>query len=152
MNSIKFCFSFRGRISRRAFRIYLLSLIGFLVLCFILVSIDYALKPIMLTVSIVAYYTIIPVGAKRLHDLNHAGWIILVSIIPCIVGAALDSILGNIVMFTGMMFVGPYLFFAEGNTGANKYGASPTALGEYTSDIAACDDALRLDPAMSLHI
>ena len=146
MNLIKLCFLFRGRISRRTFRIYLLSLIGFLFLCYILVSIHYALKPIMVIVAWLTYYTMIPVGAKRLHDLNHPGWIILLGMIPCIVGVFLDSLLGNIIMFTGVMYVGRYLFFVEGTAGANKYGVSPKEIAEYAADISECDFALRLNP------
>ena len=146
MNLIKLCFSFKGRISRRTFRIYLLCLIMILCLCYILLWFNYALKPIMVIVACLTFYTMIPVGAKRLHDTNHPGWIVLVGIVPMIVGAFLDSVLGNVMIFIGSIFIGPYLLIAEGTAGANKYGVSPKEIAEYAADISECDFALRLNP------
>ena len=146
MNLIKLCFSFKGRVSRRTFRIYLLCLIMFLCLCYILLWFNYALKPIMVIVAWLTFYIMIPVGAKRLHDTNRPGWLVLVGTVPMIVGAFLDSPLGNVMIFIGSIFIGPYLFFAEGTAGANKYGVSPQEAAEYDSDISECDFALRLNP------
>ena len=146
MNLIKLCFSFKGRISRRTFRMYLLCLIMILCLCYILLWFNYALKPVMVIVAWLTFYTMIPVGAKRLHDTNHPGWIVLVGIVPMIVGAFLDSVLlGNVMIFIGSIYIGSYLLIAEGTAGANKYGVSPKEIAEYAADISECDFALRLN-------
>ena len=70
------CFSFKGRITKRAFRRHLFGVVIFLVVSHILVGAVYALRPILAPVCIVVYYTMIPVGVKRLHDLNHPGRLI----------------------------------------------------------------------------
>ncbi|TQV73934.1 DUF805 domain-containing protein [Aliikangiella marina] len=49
------------------------------------------------------------VGIRRLHDLDHTGWLTLIYLIP----------------FVNIAF-GLYVLFAPGTQGANKYGARPS--------------------------
>ena len=119
------CFSFKGRITKRAFRRHLFGVVIFLVVSHILVGAVYVLRPILVPVCIVVYYTMIPVGVKRLHDLNHPGWLILTGLVPITVGIFLDSILGTIIIFIGSFILAPYLSLAEGTPGDNNYGVSP---------------------------
>ena len=119
------CFSFKGRISNRSFRRHLFCVVIFLVMSYILLRVFYALKPLIVLVCFVVAYTTIPAGVKRLHDLNHPGWLILLGIVPMAVGVYLDSTVGYIITFAGSMYMGPYLCLAEGTVGENDYGASP---------------------------
>ena len=119
------CFSFKGRITKRAFRRHLFGVVIFLVVSHILVGAVYALRPILAPVCIVVYYTMIPVGVKRLHDLNHPGRLIFTGLVPITVGIFLDSILGTIIIFIGSFILAPYLSLAEGAPGDNNYGVSP---------------------------
>ena len=119
------CFSFKGRISSRSFRRHLFCVVIFLVMSYILLTVFYALKPLIVLVCFVVYYTTIPAGVKRLHDLNHPGWLILTGLVPITVGIFLDSILGTIIIFIGSFILAPYLGLAEGTPGDNNYGVSP---------------------------
>ena len=116
------CFSFKGRISNRSFRRHLFCVVIFLVMSYILLTVFYALKPLIVLVCFVVYYTTIPAGVKRLHDLNHPGWLILVGIVPMAVGVFLDSLVGHILIFAGSMCIGPYLCLGQGTPGNNIYG------------------------------
>lgn len=125
MTIVQQCFSFKGRISNRTFRRHLFSAVIILVLSYIPLTLFYALKPLIVAVCCVVYYTTIPAGVKRLHDLNHPGWLILVGIIPMAVGVYLDSLVGNIITFAGSMCIGPYLCLGKGTAGDNDYGPPP---------------------------
>ena len=113
------CFSFKGRISRRIFRIHFLCVGAFIFLLLQLMPFIYSLKPIIVPISWIVYYTLIPVGAKRLHDLNHAGWIILLGQGPMLVGIYFDWLL--LTLFGGI-FVYPYISMAQGSQDYNDYG------------------------------
>lgn len=126
MASLQHCFSFKGRISNRTYRRHLFCVLIILVMSYILLTVFYALKPLIVMVCFVVAYTTIPTGVKRLHDLNHPGWLILVGIIPMAVGVYLDSLVGHITTFAGSMYIGPYLCLGEGTAGDNDYGPSPT--------------------------
>ena len=124
MAFLQHCFSFKGRISNRTFRRHLFCVVIFLVMSYIPLTVFYALKPLIVLVCFVVAYTTIPAGVKRLHDLNHPGWLILVGIVPMAVGIYLDSLLGTIIIYIGGFILGPYLSLAEGTPGNNNYGAS----------------------------
>lgn len=125
MTLLQHCFSFKGRISNRTFRRHLFCVVIFLVLSYIPLTLFYVLKPLIVLVCCVLAYTTIPTGVKRLHDLNHPGWLILVGIVPIAVGVYLDSLVGHIITFLGSMYIGPYLCIGEGTAGDNDYGPSP---------------------------
>ena len=125
MTIVQLCFSFRGRTSNRTFRRHLFRVVIFLVMSYILLMFIYALKPFIVLVCYIAAYTTIPAGVKRLHDLNHPGWLILAGIIPMAVGVYLDSLVGHIVTFAGSMCIGPYLCLGQGTAGNNDYGPPP---------------------------
>ena len=126
MALLQLCFSYKGRITNRTFRRHLFRVVIFLVICYISLTLFYPLKPIIVLVCFVVAYTTIPAGVKRLHDLNHPGWLILVGIVPVAVGVYLDSTVGHIITFTGSMCIGPYLCLGGGTAGDNYYGPSPT--------------------------
>ena len=125
MALLQLCFSYKGRITNRTFRRHLFRVVIFLVICYISLTLFYPLKPLIVAVCCVVYYTTIPAGVKRLHDLNHPGWLILTGLVPITVGIFLDSILGTIIIFIGSFILAPYLGLAEGTPGDNNYGVSP---------------------------
>ena len=125
MAFLQHCFSFKGRISNRTFRRHLFCVVIFLVLGYIPLTLFYVLKPLIVLVCCVVAYTTIPTGVKRLHDLNHPGWLILVGIVPMAVGVYLDSLVGHIITFAESICIGPFLCLGEGTAGDNYYGLPP---------------------------
>ncbi len=113
--------SFNGRIGRLRYLAYIMStyLIFMLFIALMVgVSSFKVLDPesgiiagfsnltVVMTIPVVVF--IVGISIRRLNDLAHTGWLIILSLIP-VIGWILNL----------------YLVFAEGTKGANKYGAPP---------------------------
>ena len=149
---LKFCFSFKGRLNRKAFFFSWLKLLGLAVvygLITALMAILSKMLPIYLSIFtfllialcilglITIFVGMIGIQIKRLHDLNFSGWWLLVAAIITAPGnlasdprvdLSFPEPLGTIliavylIIFIGLMIS---LFFIKGSKGDNKYGKDP---------------------------
>src|SRR5207237_3536998 len=74
--------SFQGRISRAEF--WLGALLSYVVAVPILVcvALTIGIEPATFVVSIILIFLLVPLHAKRYHDLGHSGWWALISFVP----------------------------------------------------------------------
>lgn len=151
---LKLCFSFKGRLNRKAFFFSSLKLIGlaivYLFAMILMLTLSkifpiYLQIPVFLLAAICVLALIaVNVGAinlqiRRMHDLNFSGWWLLVVTLVSTPGIlAVDprieifpeplktiSIAIYIVTFLGFMIS---LLFIKGSKGENKYGKDPLAV------------------------
>lgn len=112
---------FSGRAARKEFwmfyLVYILIYIGLAILAAIVTfslsaTLGSALGLASFVLLIGLIIPTIAVGVRRLHDTDHSGWWLLLSIVP----------------FAGLYIL--YLFVIQGTVGANRYGESPIAIIE----------------------
>jgi uncharacterized membrane protein YhaH (DUF805 family) len=106
---------FSGRAGRREFwmfyLVYILIIIAVSILGAILPSsIAIVFSILILVFSLAMLIPTLAVGVRRLHDTDHSGWWLLISLIP----------------FAGLYIL--YLFIIEGTQGSNRFGDSPVAM------------------------
>jgi uncharacterized membrane protein YhaH (DUF805 family) len=109
-------FSLTGRIGRlRMLAFSFGALVLFMVVGGILIGIGAALMGVVGAI-ILAVIVIVPlvvlsiaISVRRLNDLNHSGWWVLLSFVP----------------FVSMLY-GLYVLFAPGSKGSNDFGAAPS--------------------------
>ena len=156
-NHLKFCFSYKGRLSRKAFFFSWLKLIGLsivyaLVLTLMAIlskALPIYLKIFSLLLVIICIFALITIligtfniQIKRLHDLNFSGWWLLVVIIITAPGnlasdprvnlslpEPLRTVLIAVSTITFLGFI-ISLLFIKGSKGENKYGKNPLELSE----------------------
>ena len=148
---LKFCFSYKGRLNRKAYFFSCLKLIG-LALVYMLVFVLMLLLskifpiylkifPLLLVVLCVLGILIINVGMmsiqiKRLHDLNFSGWwFLVVTLITAPGNLASDTRINLplpeplryilIAVDVVTIFLIGSFFFIKGSKGDNKYGKDP---------------------------
>jgi len=110
MNWIWFLFSFKGRINRKPFFMYQISLVLLWTFYCLLLHADFFMKdeksiPFVLITS----WPTFAVQAKRWHDRDKSGWWLLINFIP-LVGAIWSLI---------------ETCFIEGTRGENRFGKDP---------------------------
>jgi uncharacterized membrane protein YhaH (DUF805 family) len=107
--------SFSGRAGRREFWMFYLVYI----LIFIAISIVSAILPssiaivfsiLTLVFALGMFIPTLAVSVRRLHDTDHSGWWLLISLIP----------------LAGLYIL--YLLIIEGTQGPNRFGDSPVAM------------------------
>ncbi|GLH82372.1 hypothetical protein SSBR45G_72810 [Bradyrhizobium sp. SSBR45G] len=84
MRSLRFLFSFDGRVGRSA---YWLGLLLPLMLMFIVVTAivpPLAFNSAVLWLSLLAAWPALAIGAKRCHDRDRSGWYQLVGLVPLV--------------------------------------------------------------------
>ncbi|MCJ8312192.1 MAG: DUF805 domain-containing protein [Saccharospirillaceae bacterium] len=118
-------FGYKGRIGRVRYIAYsVLGLFAFyfaMIIPAIFIAISPAIGGLLMFVLLVAFVVLsFSWPIRRLHDLGHSGWLILLQLIP----------------FVNIVFV-LYVLFAPGKKGTNQYGAEtiPNSTGVI---IAAC--------------
>ena len=142
-SAIKQSFDFKTRATRKQFWMYQLNVILLLIILFIISGVI-ALLPqsdgtlhagvgIMIcsiiadvfycAVGLFYLYLIIPnlaIHVRRLHDINHSGWMLLLFLVPLV---------GGIVIFVFMC--------TKSDPVANKYGPAPESMAVKTADQTA---------------
>lgn len=145
-------FSFKGRINRKKYFLFAISVI------FICLAIDALISPsfekidedltfvgafgflVYLCLQILFTYIQIAVDVKRLHDLNKSGWFCLFGAIPGTIITILDMAgyedistlsnrlqaleLGLLIIFSVYFII---LLFTKGTEGENQFGQDPLA-------------------------
>ena len=111
-------FSFKGRINRTCWWLYLLLTFPLIYLAggyfyYEVDTITTILEVIVLLFALILYYTYLPVQVKRLHDTNRSGWNLLWGLVPII----------------GSLYILIVCGFFNGTEGDNKYGMNPTDTG-----------------------
>ena len=149
---LRFCFSFKGRLNRKAFALYFFRLFFFAILFlspWLLMPED-STPPVHVTIIAVTILLvpILLIGAgifscfvKRCHDLNFSGWwFFIFSILANAVNNLTDddgdsrfpdilpnpitlSILLVCLLISVVLYY--FLFFVKGTKGENKYGPDP---------------------------
>ena|SRR5260221_11566765 len=119
---------FKGRINRRNFVLGLFTSIGIIFISFSIIILmgknfdNPAINPIanlIWMVIIISFFVFnISIFVRRLHDLGHSGWRVLLNLIPYV----------SLIMVL-------YLAFREGNSKSNKYGSVPNKSVKYPADI-----------------
>ena len=104
-NRLDKIFTTQGRLNRKN---YLIKSIKLLILFFISFCIVAEMGRLGFILTLVSFVGYIMIGIRRLHDLNHSGWFMLIDIIPYV----------NILLAL-------YLLFFKGTDGPNKYGEDP---------------------------
>lgn len=108
-------FSFKGRLNRWKFFIYLLPLIIFDLFLYVITLLMPAIHINLDTFTIIIFLIFkISLSVKRLHDLDKTGWFLLIQVLFFIPAINLILSLFNL-----------YLLFAPGTKGVNKYGDDP---------------------------
>ena len=126
MNWWRFLFLFKGRISRKEYRRYLIGFILFLGIVYGFIQVFQMLISVCQLISFLASYTMFPVSVKRLHDLNFAGGFVILMLTPLIVAIFIHSTSGYIICSLITMFFGGFVcWMVEGTVGPNDYGESP---------------------------
>jgi len=116
-------FSFKGRLNRWKYFIYLLPLVITASLPYVtvlLIPTTYLYQDDITTIILLILR--ISLSVRRLHDLNITGWLLLIQLLFFI--TAIDLIL---------IIFDLYLLFVPGTKGANKYGDDPLT-NSYTLD------------------
>lgn len=149
---LKFCFSYKGRLNRKAFAVYFFNSL-FAVLCLVLpfLLLPEGYKPpleviVVLVAILVSSVTVIGSGVlscfvRRAHDLGFSGWwIVTLSILSNIASKIVDddgnSVFPDIILTSiawGILLVFLligivlyfFLFFKKGTKGPNQYGPDP---------------------------
>lgn len=144
-------FSFKGRINRKKYFLFAISVI------FICLAIDALISPsfekidedltfvgafgffVYLSLHIIFTYIVIAVDVKRLHDLNKSGWFCLFGAIPSAILTILDMAVnapdalpnrlqalswGSFVIALIYLII---LLFTKGTEGENQFGQDPLA-------------------------
>jgi uncharacterized membrane protein YhaH (DUF805 family) len=128
MSALSFLWSFRGRFGRANYWLAaVLQLVAFFAMVFLAILIasligfsDLATKIIIRTGFVFYLISVLAVHAKRLHDLDLNGWLVLVLLIP-LVG----------------LFVLIACAFFRGTVGPNKYGPDPLEIARNGGQVAA---------------
>ncbi len=110
-------FSYQGRINRKVFWLYLLTVcFSFFILSSLWLVTNYLPVPLGIPIRFLLciilgelIYTQLPITVKRLHDMNHSGWWYLVFMIP----------------FIGLIIALMSCGLISGTQGTNRYGESP---------------------------
>jgi len=118
-------FSLRGRIRRRTYWVGFAILLGAFIVINALLPIDFftydlpldeararpyaMLKPAAYVQFALVNWVVIALGVKRCHDRNHAGWYMLIYLIPMV----------------GELWLWGYLGFFTGTPGPNRFGPDP---------------------------
>ncbi|UCE79998.1 MAG: DUF805 domain-containing protein [Nitrospiraceae bacterium] len=111
-----FLFSFEGRINRKPFWIYNLSILALFIIFSLLFGTDITMQSDdeSWIFALLLLWPSLAVTIKRWHDLNKSGWYILINLIP---------IVGPIWTFIQTGFI-------PGTSGNNRYGINPIAKKE----------------------
>ena len=128
MKYLRLVYSSEGRLNRLRFFKYqvlfmLFSALVAFVLAFFGALISGSSESALITIpteiwSFVASIGSIMINVRRLHDLNHTGWFVLIPIFAIFIVP-----IGLIIVLIFWL----YLFFAPGTVGYNRYGADPLA-------------------------
>ena len=114
MNVKEILFSFKGRINRAKFLIYmffiqlLFIMFVFLIYYFYKYNLSIVSEILSIVASIFGIWTSLALYIKRWHDLDKSGWWILLIFIPII----------NLLVFI-------YLSIKKGTEGSNRFGKDP---------------------------
>jgi uncharacterized membrane protein YhaH (DUF805 family) len=108
MRWLSFYFSFHGRVSRKAYVLYLFLPWWFTIVLTLLLSSPLWFDNALLIAYGLLFWPSIAVGTKRYHDRNRSGWFQLLSLIPIV----------------GPLWVNVELAFFPGTKGANSFGAA----------------------------
>ena len=154
---LNFCFSFKGRLNRKAFFFSWLKLVGLTFACAIIVALMAALSalfPIYLKIPILLLAIIgvlgliviiigmVGIQIRRLHDLNFSGWWLLLIMLSTMPGSlamdpkinlplpdSLRTILIVLYFIAALCWLIGF-FFIKGSKGENKYGKDPLESSE----------------------
>ena len=107
-----FCFSFKGRINRAQYWIYVLVAAVIHVILGAMGSASEAMLVVALVLFLLIVYADLAVSAKRLHDTNRSGGYLFIGLIP---------ILGPLILLYMCGIV-------QGDEGENDYGPPPAAI------------------------
>jgi uncharacterized membrane protein YhaH (DUF805 family) len=148
MNLTTLLFSFQGRVNRAKYWLVALIYLAVFIVCFILTFIglgissvisstgaliSYLLVAILVIVSLLAIWSSIAVGIKRLHDRDQSGWWMLVfwgvSTIVSLLQETAAMPSSKLILGIGSLAVTVWIIIElgclRGTRGPNRFGADP---------------------------
>lgn len=148
MNLTTLLFSFQGRVNRAKYWLVALIYLAVFIVCFVLTFIglgissaisstgalvSYLLVAILVIVSLLAIWSSIAVGIKRLHDRDQSGWWMLVfwgvSTIVSLLQEAATTPSSKFILGIGSLAVTVWIIVElgclRGTQGPNRFGSDP---------------------------
>ncbi|MCB5174000.1 DUF805 domain-containing protein [Microvirga lenta] len=141
MSAFALFFSFRGRINRARYWFAMLVLTGIVAVLGVSIGYlddgrgwtDYA---VLALVFLVVVYSGFAVSAKRLHDRDKSGWLLLYLLAPALILAPAEAMQNRLIVLAGTLFSWAVsiwflieLGILPGSAGPNRFGEDPLARG-----------------------